>query len=68
MSILGLFCIVKYILLSLKGGDFMAESEKKFRLCPLQNKMVVCDGFCDVVSVDGKAHICSDAGQGCSNR
>jgi hypothetical protein len=47
------------MLLSLKGGDFMSESEKKFRLCPLQNKKVVCDGFCDVVSVDGKAHICS---------
>jgi len=37
----------------------MAKIEKSLRLCPIKHKEVCCDGLCDVVSVDGKARICS---------
>ena len=37
----------------------MVEDKKKLRLCPVQSKKVVCDGFCNVVFDDDVVHICS---------
>ena len=37
----------------------MVKDKKKLRLCPLQDKKVVCDGLCNVVFDDDVAHICS---------
>lgn len=32
---------------------------KVYRWCPIQNKKVICDGLCNVISDDGAVHICS---------
>jgi len=37
----------------------MTSRKKKLRLCPIQDKKVVCDGLCNVVFDDDAVHICS---------
>jgi len=36
----------------------MINRKKKLRLCPSQDKKVVCDGVCNFVSADGVVYIC----------
>jgi hypothetical protein len=40
------------------GGDSMVKVEKKLRLCPVQDRKVVCDGLCKVVFDDSACHLC----------
>jgi len=37
----------------------MTSRKKKLRLCPSQDKKIVCDGLCNVVFDDNVVHICS---------